>query len=418
MTTRPPHLTLAKGGEETETLLAARLSQLSTLPPGKRIDALISFPDPRLAIRRLTPPEIYSTIMEAGVIDAAPLFPYLTKKQLTFCMDFELWDRYDFDPESWRQWLPLLVEGGEEAVANFCTGIDRELLLLILDHEVTVVGGMGEFMSDEERLGEWDHSYDGMYYLSFNSSETGPFIGRFIELILGCNQPLYVWLMEALRGVSRIELEDLCCQFRLGRLADDGFPDPLEAASVYAPVNPATFSLQGNKELPTLTEGATTLPATLAPVDDLLGRILSSGIHPFVLQELNWLANSALVAEGNPFGSPGLAGRIMERVHGRITIALQHLAGSDEARARSILETERLVTLFRLGNSLVMGLRALLDALDTTDHVTARLAKGLEEVRPRFYRGLDPDGRDDYREFRDLADLERVRSLVASTPTG
>jgi hypothetical protein len=416
MSNLPPHLSLAKGGEETEALLQKRLSELRTLPAGKRIDALISFTDPRLAIRRLPPAEVYTTILEAGIVDAAPLIPFLTPKQMTFCMDFELWDRYDFAPGSWQEWLPNLVDGGEEAVANFCHGIDRELLLLILDHELTVTGGMGEFMSDEERLGTWDHTYDGLYYLDFKSDERAPFVGRFVELLRGAAPNLYVWLMEALRGVSRIELEDLCCQFRLGRLADEGFPDPLEAASVYAPLNPATFSLRRDKELPALPEGTTTLPTPLTPVEDLLGRILAGGIHPFVLEELNWLVNCALMAEGNPFGSPGLAGRIMERVHGRITIALQHLAGSDEERARAILESERLITLFRLGNSLVVGLRALIDSLVTTDHATGRLVKGLQETRPRYYRGLDPDSRDDYREFRDLADVERLRALAAAPP--
>jgi hypothetical protein len=96
-----------------------------------------------------------------------------------------------------------------------------------------------------------------------------------------------------------------------------------------------------------------------------------------------------------------------------VTIALEHLAAGDEAEARRILESEPLVRLFRLGNTLVTELRRGLHVLDGSDHASGRLIAGIEQQPPRFYRGLDPDGVDGYREFRQLADIERVLALLS-----
>jgi hypothetical protein len=398
----------------TEEQQNALLQQLRQMPAGRRIDRLISFPDPRSLIHSLPPREIYATIREAGAVDAAPLIPFLSREQMTFCMDFELWKEYDFDRNAWHTWFPLILEGGEDGVRAFVEGIDRELLLLILAGEVTVSGGINDFINDEERLGEWDHTFDSLYYLSFLSPEYGPLTGKLLEIIRATDENLYLWLMEGIMGSSASEDEELCCQFRLGRLADLGFPEPLEAKSIYAPLPPEAFRPLGDKTFPTMTEERPLpVPATLPPAATLLDRLLGGGVHPFIHEELNYLANSALMAEGNPFGEAELAGQIMERVHGMVTIALEHLSKGDETEARRLLESESLARLFRLGNSLVAELRKELGALDSSDHASSRLIKGMTQLRPRFYRGLDPDGVDGYREFRELADIERIRALLA-----
>jgi hypothetical protein len=403
-------LSVVRSPEQLQQLM----EQLRQLPAGRRVDRLISLPDPRPLIRAIPPQELYATIREAGPLDAAPLIPFLSRRQMTFCMDFELWQGYDFDQEAWRTWLPLIVGGGEEAVRAFVEGIDHELLLLILGGEMVVSGGMAGFVSDEERLAEWDHTFDSLYYITFRSPETAPLAGKLVEIIRATDEEFYLWLMEGLMGTSGAEDEELCSRFRLGRLADLGFPEPLEARAIYAPLSPGSFRLEGGKTLSLPDADHPAVPVLPGDTETLLDRLLAAGVHPFVLDELNYLANAALMAEGNPFGDPELTAQIMARVHGMVTIALEHLSGGDGEAARRILESEPLVRLFRLGNTLVTELRLGLHALDGSDYASGRLMAGLEQQRPLFYRGLDPDGVDGYREFRQLADVERLRALLAA----
>ena len=47
-----------------------------------------------------------------------------------------------------------------------------------------------------------------------------------------------------------------------------------------------------------------------------------------------------------------------------------------------------------------------------TDYPTGKALNGIREIRPRFYRGLDPDGIDGYREFASLVDVRRVEEFL------
>jgi hypothetical protein len=46
------------------------------------------------------------------------------------------------------------------------------------------------------------------------------------------------------------------------------------------------------------------------------------------------------------------------------------------------------------------------------NYAAARALNGLKETHPRFYRGLDPDAIDGYREFRELADVSKVEEFL------
>jgi hypothetical protein len=413
MTHQPSHLSVVRSEEQ----ITALIEQLHHLPAGRRIDHLISQTNPKQMIRAIPPREIYTIIRETGLADAAAVIPFLSPQQMTFCMDFELWREYDFDRSAWHTWLPVILEAGEDGVRAFVEGIDRELLLLLLSEEVEVAGGFDSFINDDERLREWDHTFDNLYFLSFTSEEQGPLAGQLLAIIRATDQQLYLWLMEGIMGISLSEQEELCCQFRLGRLEDLGFPQPLEARSIYAPLSPGAFRLLGDKTFPLQPEASAHLsPQPLPQQATLLDRLLAGGVHPFIHEELNYLANAALIAEGNPFGEPELAAQILERVHGMVTIALEHLSKGDGTEALRILESEPLSRLFQLGNALVMELGKELHILDSSDYATGRLVLGMKQARPRYYRGLDPDSMDGYREFRQLSDIERIRNLLSASP--
>ena len=92
---------------------------------------------------------------EIGITDAQELIALASPDQCRFFLDMELWKGDSFIPEKAWEWFGYLMELGEEHVAKLLPELDHELLLLFLTQEITVGGGIGDLINDEERLTEW-----------------------------------------------------------------------------------------------------------------------------------------------------------------------------------------------------------------------------------------------------------------------
>jgi hypothetical protein len=105
---------------------------------------------------------------------------------------------------------------------------------------------------------------------------------------------------------------------------------------------------------------------------------------------------------------------VLQRVYGYLAIALEHLSGGDENEAIRILEVEYLKRLFQLGFGIISQLRIRAERITTegVEHATNRALLGFRRKYPRFYRGLDPDHVDGYREFKSLGDVQAADGLL------
>ncbi|WP_306533394.1 DUF6178 family protein [Geobacter sp.] len=392
--------------------LAAKITTLRELPAKQRMDLILNDPAAKELARALPEQELYWLIKEIGETDALELWELASPEQRTFMLDMELWDKWNFTAEKSYEWLGHLLEAGETALVEQLPHLDLELLLLMLEKEISVGGGIGELLPDEERVADWDHSFDNLYFITFKNNKHARTVGSFIDIIFRNDRRLYMGLMEGIKGELEDELEDLAFRFRSGRLADLGFPELEEAQSLYARFDPASFALEGGKKL---FAAATPrhLPARAGAADSLLNRLLSRPDTEEINQELTYLVNSALVADGAALHDQEAMQRIFERVHGYLTIALEFLTGDDEEKAAAILASERLKRLFQLGFSIVMGLVKQAQGLTSDDYATGKALRALHTTPPRYYRAFDPDGVDGFREFHDMADVERVREFLA-----
>jgi hypothetical protein len=306
------------------------------------------------------------------------------------------------------------MEGDEARLREILPELDVELLLLILMDEVIVGGGIGELASDDERTGEWDHSFDNMFVLRFKNPRNSELIGRFLDIIFRNDHYLYLILMEGIRNEIKSELTETAYKFRSDRLADLGFPELMDALSIYALVEPGQFSLSSGKELaPAIGEAG--LPAIIAG-DSLLKRVLAKRGTGDLYLELDYLLNNALVAEGVAFSDIETMQLVFQRVYGYLNIALEFLSEGDEAKAGTIIAYEYLKRLFSLGYSIVYKLRNKAEGLATgkLNYAAGKALNGIMARRPRFYRGLDPDTIDGYREFRDMADVKTIEAFLDS----
>ena len=410
---------------ENRQLAAARLSEgdfqalsleqksayLKAVSAKEKMDLILADPDAKKLAAAMEPQEFFWVMKEIGEEDALELLQVASAQQCIFILDMELWDGWTFSEEKTCQWLTYFMEGGEPRIHELLKHIDYEILQLFLGRELVVGGGIGDHSNDEERLADYDHTFDGVFMITFKNPKHSQLIGTFLSMLVKLDNPLYTALMEGIKGDVDLELEEQCQRFRNGRLQDLGFPPYEEALSIYARVNPDDFRLSGGKVHHPAGEGGQLMPV-IPERDTLFFRALAIADEPTLLQELHYLVNTALVAEGNAFHEPESMRGILHRVCGYVNIALEKLASADEQKAAKIVVDEELKRLFQLGFSLVMQLKFSAEKSETADYASGKLLAGLKARRPRYYRGLDPDGVDGYREFRDLADVRRVADLL------
>lgn len=409
-------LTLIKGGKINGNEFALRsfsekISSLRDLPAEKRKHLILADPQAQKLTRAFQPQELYWMVKGIGVTDALELLELSSPEQYAFFLDMELWDKWSFSQIKALEWLGYLAEASEARVLEQLSHIDIELLILIFMKEVTVGGGIGELATDDERLTDWDHTFDNIYFISFKSPQHYRLIGALLDIIFRNANSLYIALMEGIRNEPETELEELCYQFRSGRLADLGFPELEEAISIYAMVDPAPF-VPGKEKKLAQVGGEVSLPVLNLTEDSLLTRALARAGTEELRLELNYLINTALVAEETPFATGDEMQAVFQRVYGCLNIALEYLSGDSVEKAAGVLTGEFLKRLFQLGNSIISGLKRKAAKLSSDNYAINKALRGLTAKRPVYYRGLDPDGIDGYREFREMEDVRKVEEFL------
>jgi hypothetical protein len=399
-----------KAGELT---LSAKIAQLREAGTKGRIEMILSDPEGKKLARSLEPQEIYWLVKEMGDEDAMPLVALSSPEQFSFFLDVELWNGCTYSREKAIEWIAHLLAAGEEFFVEQLYHIDFELLLLICRKELFVGGGVGDLIAENETRAEWDHTFDDMFFISFRDEKQGPLMGRFIDNIYHHDHDLYLRLMQGTKNEIDSEQEELCYRFRSGRLADLGFPEWEHALEIYRYVTPEDFVPLAGKD-PVIVDFDAHLPVPFSAGDSLFQRAMNIACSEGLNAELYCLVNSALVAEDKSFSDLDTMDSVLQRVYGYLAIALEHLSEGDEVKAAHILETEYLKRLFQLGFGIVsqLSIRAEKIGSDGLEHATNRALLGFRKKYPRYYRGLDPDHVDGYREFKCLQDVRAVDSLL------
>jgi len=385
---------------------------LNRVSSKEKLDLISGDPEAKRLTRALPPQELYWLFKEIGAPDALELLGMASPQQCLFVLDMELWQGWSFLEDKAVEYIEYIMKGSEEHFLEVLPHLDFNLLSLFLGREITVAGGIGDLNTDDERQTDWDHTFDDVFLIKFKKPAHSLVIGTFLQLICRFDNPLYTALMESVSGEVDIESEEECYHIKSGRLADLGFPPYDEAIEIYSRINPNTFAPGRNKVL-VQTGEATTLPRTLLTGKTFLERVILHMDSELFRMELNYLINTALVADQIHFDDTEYMKSVVERVYGYLNIALEHLSRGDDARGAEILAGEHLKTLFQVGFSIVLALKFTADKLADASYATGKALAGLRRDRPRYYRGLDADGIDGYREFREMQDVKVVSDFLA-----
>lgn len=410
-----PNLALIKGGRLTAKEFAAlspqeKIDYLHHVGGALKIRTILEDPQPGKLVRSLSNVDTYQILHELGAEESMEILQLASPEQIRFVLDWELWEEWRLSVEQTVKWLDLLLIDEDQAM-EIISRLDQELLLVFLKKTIVVGGGLGDIINSEDHQLEWDHTFDEMYYIRFLDKRYSDLVLRFLDLIHRQDNPLYRSLMQGVENELLSELEELAGQFRQSRLADEGFPSLHEAAALYARIAPEEFIPATNKlTIPPETE-FTPFPALSGTETSLLARAFALADSPALRQEFHYLTNGAMVAEGVTPADHTAMEPVLERVGIYLTIALEFLCESDTDGA-GILRGEHLQRLFSLGHSILARLQERAKKLESDNYATERVLAGLKQKRPRFYRGLDPDTVDDYREFTGMDDVRRTEQFL------
>ncbi len=395
---------------------AQKILAIRGLPPQERMNSIISDREAGKIVKALDPQEMFWLIKDIGESDALALMELCSPEQAVFFLDMECWERDTFSSEKFLEWLGYIQEGGEKKIVELLQYLDIEFLTLCLMKTITAGGGIGDFATKEETNFDWDHTFDNCYFISYRDSNHAPLIGRLIDIIFRNDRALYLALMENLRSEIPGEIEELNYQLRSGRLGDLGFPAYEDAISIYANLDPKTYVREEQKKHISGYDGNVISPPLHVPGESLLTRVLRIAESESLHVELNHLVNNAIVAESSAPLDSEAHHAILERVHGYLNIAIEFLSGNNEEKACGILETEPLKKLFQLGRSLILPLRKTTGELhadgDDFSYAATRALLGLKTNHPKFYRGIDSEKADGYREFRNLDDIRKMETFL------
>ena len=396
---------------------------------------ILASPEARRLVRSFTPESLFYTIKELGVYDSPELLAFASGSQVCALLDLDCWQKDRVSISSLVGWLEILIEGGDRALGEFLNAADLSLLVLVFKRHIQVYR-----TDDPEEPPDVDgpeiFELDPHYQIVFPNPDTRtPILRRVLEALYERDYSYFVTVMEHVWWDVESELEESSFGLRNARLQDRGFPDYFEALEIYQPLRredlPSRIQPLGRSLARWDDDGGIPLERSLL-VPNALGTILSellaSGFDPEaqgeLRQEMAFLTNRVMIAEGVDYGERDSVSEAIRLGHDTVNLALEHLSkGKREAAAARLTETH-LQHLFRFGWSTLLDLhrqtRGIVDGLGETGTATLRfldspfreVLEGCLRKKPRYFEGLDTPGELSYRPFRSVAELARAREIL------
>ncbi len=368
----------------------------------KRLDVILGARDPQALVRALPADEIYLTIRDIGLSDAAPLVQLASAYQFKVFLDLEAWARNAFDPKKALPWLRAARAGAQReprAAARWArklAGLDTEVFLLVLRSTLRV----HDLERDPDPEFQGDHfmrTPDGKFMVEFLVDGVEYVAVRGLVDDLYAEHPLNATrLLASLEWDVPSELEESALRWRTGRLADLGYPTVEDALSWFArpprtpghpaapPARPPGFFLATLASGSLLDRAAARLaPEEREPVE---GQIVAA-------------ANAVLVADAVDPADPEAVRAAFEAARGYLDLGLDRLAGGDEGRATEILAATPVKRIFQEGFGRILELAWRAREIRRRAGAEARFAAPIDEAlaalagkRPRYFPGVEaPD---------------------------
>lgn len=405
-----------------------RIEIFRRLSPRAREELIEIVSRPGEIVRRLSEEEMYFTIKELGDDYAPSLIAATTGRQLRYLLDLDLWTKDVFDEQAALKWMGVISEISPEKILQFMQIVDPELLVLVLRTFIRVIIRRSEIDLIEQRDELPSYTLDDLFFIEFLVPDSDNIVRSFLETLFQWNPEYYVGIMEEIAHGIGLENEELALKWRLGRLADHGFPSFEEAVEIYQYQRPSAVFASSGYSVAREEEGSSPshhifqypiqvvgekslLSSCLAEMEQLSERDNAS-------MQLAHLANKVMIADGREPGSIDEIHNSLEKVGGYVNMALEEACNGDVSSALKLLRSTHMEVLFRRGFTIVLDLRK--DAFDLVrrseggiDNLgvpLAELVKWLLNKRPLYAAHVHGHLRP--REFRSITEIQYIRELM------
>jgi len=400
-----------------------------------KLNAILSAPDPQALVQSMPTDDAYFLVHDIGVASALEILPLLSGDQWQGFIDLSGWDKDQINPRGFQEWLSACTAVGHDTAMKMVKSVEPEYLTTWIIKHAQI---FDKDLDPDVIPDAYDvlPSPDGEYYIVIEVDHP------MTQVILAALRTLYAADIDGARRILKAcihenasPLEETCFQFRVGRMADLGFPAFDDSIEVFASLNVATMREEIQAELTDASREAfvhskddPTPGLVLYGVNNtpFLSRVLDlipeGATQDRIAQDFVHLSHRILIATRGEVAEID-AHRDMARLgYANVSIALEYLSEGDEALAAKILEGTWLGRIFQAGHSLLVGsqqkARRLLSRMGGDRPYTLlgpeehdKLA-GCKSFVPQRLSGYDAEGHPEYTYFASLAEREEFFALT------
>lgn len=314
--------------------------------------------------------EILLTFKGAGEDEGLALIGHCGGEQLRFVLDIDLWNEHAVDDERVVKWLGYLVFSGERTIVEFVRACDVELTVVFLSKLIRLIP-----FDEAVEMGEELTSImpDEAFIVQSLIPEETPAIRLLLTTIMVEDRDLYNELRYSVyRGIAA-ETEDEAYRWRNSRLEEKGILEYGEAAGIYECLSESEVrELVARKARPYYSTAQhlqvpafypLTLSGSRALYYELLEAHADEVIKSRIAGDVSYLTNRLLVADGRTIGDVDATRAALGRLFSLASVGLLHMAEKTGRPPGEVLVALSVSDLFRLGLSLVMGLKSEADGL-------------------------------------------------------
>ncbi len=311
---------------------------------------------------------LYHDLIEVGLAEATEVVRLATPEQFRTFVDLGGWAHDQLNFEEALKWIRAARGRDLDEFLVKIHALDTEVLELLLLRGV-IVHSLEE-NPDLNPAGVVMEMPEGKYLIEFPlQGEELSTLRNVVSDLVSENPFEAVRFFEALRWELPSELEEAALHSRRGRLEDLGFPPVEEAIALFSFLNPEPEAAA------TQAAAAQIQPVGEAPdYWQLAYQSLQGEEREAAQQELRYLANSALVAEGAEPGDPASIRRGTEMARDYLQLGLEFVTGGDPKRGVELIRERPLKRIFQTGFSLALRVKFRAERL--LRHPMARVDPG------------------------------------------
>ncbi len=397
----------------------------------KILEKIMENDNPQFLVRILPQEDFYWLVKKAGEDECLPLLKMASDDQKQYLLDLEFWEKDRLDLEKASVWLGRLLQADPEGLVRWLFSKGEPLAYYYLFNKVQV-----EIKSEDDDhydFGDNFFTLDGLFYVSVPDEEGKESIVNTLRAMASADLDSYQTLLANLAGVIPAELEEDMYRLKGVRLAEHGFLPLEEALEVYAPLAPDAVNTEDNDEdKGSIPEEDVREMIPISPFyhirgQNLLTQAFSEINDDLVLDRLRLefagLCNQILSADGVIINDLDTLISACQKAAGHLNMLLEKLCDKDISKAVTLLRSNPLVSLFRVGFGLVLRLkweaerwfkdswfnRQGLGLSFWPDEWGERL-KGLLKDKPLHH--VDFEEIHELRAFEHLFELENCQNLI------